>query len=258
MLGLGSNLYNASVVGGLVFPDQMTGIQLWLRGEDELNFGHISTMTDTAVEGEVHWQDSSGNDNHATQTDFNYFPTIMSSGKFMRFSHSDDDHLSFSTISIPTANGAGAGAYTFCAVVKPASYSGTQNTILSADVNDFFELQSNDQIRLNYDSGTSVLHPDTNNLFTAGSLYAITITRDTNGAHKLYRNTNLLTLTGTGILNLTNTNYGTIDCLGARDKATPDRGFDGDMYEIVWINGDPNDNVSSLHEYIEAKFGASF
>jgi hypothetical protein len=236
MLGLGSGLFYSNPSEEWL-PTNMGDLQLWLRqGVD------VSTSI---------WRDQSGNDNHAIQETELDQAAVSDGG--LDFEQSEGDHYDLqSTIAIPSTNGT-VGGFVIGIMTNIESYDGTQNTFLSSATDNFIELQSNDKFRINMDGTTSILLPDTNNLFQSGTKFFFTIVRDNDGAFTLYKNGSLLSYAGSGTQNLTNTDNVDINALGCRNKATADRFFDGIIFEVIVSTKYSEVDVVEVNNYLGRK-----
>jgi hypothetical protein len=194
------------------------------------------------------WRDQSGNDNHAIQETELDQAAVSDGG--LDFEQSEGDHYDLqSTIAIPSTTGT-TGGFVIGIMTNIESYDGTQNTFLSSATDNFIELQSNDKFRINMDGTTSILLPDTNNLFQSGTKFFFTIVRDNDGAFTLYKNGSLLDYAGSGTQNLTNTDNVDINALGCRNKATADRFFDGIIFEVIVSIKYSATDVTEVNNYL--------
>ena len=124
MLGLGNSLTGGGVSTEFL-PTDIAGISLWLRNGVGVAVGQ--------------WDDSSGNNNHATQGTSGDQAAVVDGG--LDFEGSEEDHYDLTSgITIPTADGSAGGHY-IGIVIKIESDN--LNTFLSSAVSEFMEFQSN-------------------------------------------------------------------------------------------------------------------
>ncbi len=238
MLGLGTSIISGAPIA---WDPSILGsnLHLWLKNGVDIAVGQ--------------WNDQSQYSHHAVQGTSGDQAAVSGGG--LDFEQSEGDHYDFadSPITIPAANGS-TGGYILAMVVNIESYDGTQNGFLSSATDNFLEFQTDDKFRLNYNGTTSVLLPDTNNLWAAGSKFFFTIVRDNDGAQTIYKNGTLLDYAGSGTSNLTNTGTVDINALGCRNKATADRFFDGVIYEVILSLKYDAGFVTDINTYLSEKF----
>lgn len=237
MLGLGSNLISSKNKKLFLPTDIGEPLVLWLKNDTKISAAK--------------WEDSSENNNHASQTSSGDQATVVNGG--LDFEGSEEDHYDLtSAITIPTADGSTGGHYVGI-VIKIESDD--LNTFLSSDTQEFMEFQTNDKVRINYSGTESVLLPSTLNLFSTGAKMLVTVIRDNNGAHLIFKDGVELTYSGSAA-NTTNTGTIEIDAVGCRNKTTADRFFDGVIYELVVANAElSRANIENINSYLVNKHG---
>tara|TARA_A100001201_G_scaffold138686_1_gene129835 strand:+ start:793 stop:1518 length:726 start_codon:yes stop_codon:yes gene_type:complete len=240
MLGLASGLLGGSAVSGFL-PTDVSGIQLWLR----------NGVGVTAAQ----WNDSSGNNNHATQSAEGNQASVGGGG--LDFEQSEGDHYDL-TSAISIVADQGLACFLVCDI---ESYDSGQNCFLSATSSKFMEFQNNDRIRLNYTNDVTTIYFDTSNLWNvATGKFLVTITRNDSGLHTVYKNGSSVAIdassTNSAGAGLTNPTGGSISAIGHREKGTPDRKFDGKIYELIFYNETLSTaNISEINEYLTTYHG---
>jgi len=118
-LGLGLNIKTS---GGTAFSiDSLSGLSLWLK----FNTGQTTPDIDRDEDNDIQWADSSGNDNHATQTEDDF------EGSFDAGSWSSADNSDFLAL---TSNITLTDDFTIFLVVVT---EGTNDTFIGSTTGDF-------------------------------------------------------------------------------------------------------------------------
>lgn len=236
MLGLGSGLTGgAALSNALRTPDAISDLAFWFKND-----------TNVAA---AQWTDSSGNDNHMTQSESDNQASVSEGG--LLFVDDNSDHYDLRTaVDIGASN-----AFTMIIVAKLTSYD-SQNCILG-DNNDgtiFLEFQQDDQIRYRQTSSASVLKFPSSTPFPTDEKFMITITKDTSRNLVVYKNGNVLTQESSTNNPVPSGTFG-CDQIGGR-SAAPDRDFDGTMYELLLYEKELSaTELSDVHSEISARNG---
>ena len=235
MLGLGSGL---AIGSPLPFsPKDIFGMSLWLKN----GVGVTASQ----------WDDSSGNNNHVTQGTSGNQAAVSGGG--LDFEQSEEDHYDFtSDINILLNTG-----YSCFLVCEFESYDSSQNCFLSSSSSKFLEFQTNDKVRFNYTNTVTTIFFTTSNHFNVASgKMLVSVTRSDSGAHKVFKNGTSLEIDTGSTQNLTNAGAAALDTLGMREKGTPDRHFDGKIYELLFYSGEMEAaDVVRVNTYLTGKHG---
>jgi len=208
MLGLGNSITSGVALDEFTWiPTDVDGLVVWHRNNTSVDVGQ--------------WNDSSGNNNHATQSTSGNQASVDKGG--LHFDGSDDFYEYSTQLNIGNTEG-----YTL-AIVYHLDSTSNKSVVFSKDANStFFEFFDADTLRINYGGNVINLSGGTHE---AGSDRILVVTRAaTTSAHALYENgsdTAVTTGTQAGIAIWEN--------LGIRNDN--DRPFNGKIYEVmVWDN----------------------
>ena len=208
MLGLGNSINSGVALDEFTWiPTDVDGLVVWHRNNTSVDVGQ--------------WNDSSGNNNHATQSTSGNQASVDKGG--LHFDGSDDFYEYSTQLNIGNTEG-----YTL-AIVYHLDSTSNKSVVFSKDANStFFEFFDADTLRINYGGNVINLSGGTHE---AGSDRILVVTRAaTTSAHALYENgsdTAVTTGTQAGIAIWEN--------LGIRNDN--DRPFNGKIYEVmVWDN----------------------
>ena len=162
MLGLGNAITSGAATSDLL--TMTTDLELWLKNGTGI-------VLDSGGAGDaVNWLDSSGNNNHATQTATGDQATPSGGG--LDFEESEADHYDLaSDIAIAKEGG-------FACAWVMTTETATQNTILSDTNNETIQVKSSTIIRIytNNDSNTTTeLEADTGSPFGASKMLLLLI-----------------------------------------------------------------------------------
>jgi len=236
MLGLGNSIIQGTTLSGISALTDISDLSIWLKNG-----------TGVAVE---QWDDSSGNNNHVTQSTSGEQATVTGGG--LQFEGDNNDHYDLTTgIDIGASN-----PWTIFIVLNMQSYD-SQNTILSKASGGnalFLEMQQIDQIRYRQSSTSAVLKFGGTEHFPLSSKYLITIRKDSSRELFVYKNGSLLTQSSsTG--NPVASGAFTADQFGGR-STSPDRDFDGIVYEFALYEKDlSTEELSNVHAYLTSIHG---
>jgi len=207
MLGLGNSITSGTVYDDVSWvPTDVDGLVLWHKNDTNIAVGQ--------------WNDSSGNNNHATQSTSGNQASIDKGG--FHFDGSDDYYEYGTQLNIGASEG-----YTLAMVYHLDSHS-VKNVVFSKDANStFFEFFDADTVRVNYGGNVINLNGGTHE---AGSDNILVVTRETDGTHRLFENGS-----DTQVTTGSQTGAAVWENFGIRNDN--DRPFNGKIYEImVWDN----------------------
>ena len=207
MLGLGNSITSSAFYDDVSWaPTDVDGLVIWHKNDTNIAVGQ--------------WNDSSGNNNHATQSTSGNQASIDKGG--FHFDGSDDYYEYGTQLNIGASEG-----YTLAMVYHLDSHS-VKNVVFSKDANStFFEFFDGDTVRINYGGNVVNLNGGTHE---AGSDRILVVTRESDGTHRLYENGS-----DTQVTTGRQTGAAVRDNFGIRNDN--DRPFNGKIYEImVWDN----------------------
>jgi len=194
------------------------GLQLWLKN-------------DTGVTA-AKWTDSSGNDNHATQSTEGSQATVSGGG--LDFEESQSDHYDLaSTITI-----AENGGFCFAAVVT--TESGTVNSILGKDAFDLLSIKDTNAFRFRSDTSnvtTDIIFSSDGSTFPTSTKVLVLLNRSAGASNRFtfFKNgTQLTPDTDTSINEAEGENPGGFDLnvLGAKEGSS--QFMDGIIHEVAF------------------------
>jgi len=223
MLGLGNSITSGVALDEFSWiPTDVNGLVVWHKNDTNIAVGQ--------------WNDSSGNDNHATQSTSGNQASIDKGG--FHFDGSDDYYEYGTQLNIGASEG-----YTL-AMVYHLDDNDVKSTVFSKDANStFLEFFDEDTVRINYVGAVVNINGGTH---TAGSDRILVITRAaTSGGHRTFEDGSD-TIVGTG----TQTGVAIWENFGIRNDN--DRAFNGKIYEImVWDNVVlTGDDLTNLNTYL--------
>ena len=207
MLGLGNSITSSAFYDDVSWaPTDVDGLVIWHKNDTNIAVGQ--------------WNDSSGNNNHATQSTSGNQASIDKGG--FHFDGSDDYYEYGTQLNIGASEG-----YTLAMVYHLDSHS-VKNVVFSKDANStFFEFFDGDTVRINYGGNVVNLNGGTHE---AGSDRILVVTRESDGTHRLFENGS-----DTQVTTGSQTGAAVWENFGIRNDN--DRPFNGKIYEImVWDN----------------------
>ena len=207
MLGLGNSITSSAFYDDVSWaPTDVDGLVIWDKNDTNIAVGQ--------------WNDSSGNNNHATQSTSGNQASIDKGG--FHFDGSDDYYEYGTQLNIGASEG-----YTLAMVYHLDSHS-VKNVVFSKDANStFFEFFDGDTVRINYGGNVVNLNGGTHE---AGSDRILVVTRESDGTHRLFENGS-----DTQVTTGSQTGAAVWENFGIRNDN--DRPFNGKIYEImVWDN----------------------
>ena len=207
MLGLGNSITSSAFYDDVSWaPTDVDGLVIWHKNDTNIAVGQ--------------WNDSSGNNNHATQSTSGNQASIDEGG--FHFDGSDDYYEYGTQLNIGASEG-----YTLAMVYHLDSHS-VKNVVFSKDANStFFEFFDGDTVRINYGGNVVNLNGGTHE---AGSDRILVVTRESDGTHRLFENGS-----DTQVTTGSQTGAAVWENFGIRNDN--DRPFNGKIYEImVWDN----------------------
>ena len=238
MLGLANSLSSSSYIS-MDLKDATTDLELWLKNNTGV----------TAAK----WDDSSGNDNHATQSTEGNQAAVSGGG--LDFEKDNSDHYDLaSTIAIAENGG-------FCLAVVVDQETVTDNMILSKDSNDHIKIADANTFRIiaNDDTQTTTNFKFEGNEFAAGSKMLILVNRSAGATNRFsfFKNgTELTPNTDTSTNEAAGENpYGfDINVLGSR--AGSSQFFDGKILEVAfWSKGLNAQEIADVNSYLQSVHG---
>ena len=207
MLGIGNSITSSAFYDDVSWaPTDVDGLVIWHKNDTNIAVGQ--------------WNDSSGNNNHATQSTSGNQASIDKGG--FHFDGSDDYYEYGTQLNIGASEG-----YTLAMVYHLDSHS-VKNVVFSKDANStFFEFFDGDTVRINYGGNVVNLNGGTHE---AGSDRILVVTRESDGTHRLFENGS-----DTQVTTGSQTGAAVWENFGIRNDN--DRPFNGKIYEImVWDN----------------------
>jgi len=233
MLGIGNSLVTGGVSSEFL-PTSISDLGIWLQNA-------TGVATDQ-------WDDSSGSNNHITQSTSGDQATVVSGG--LQFVGSEDDHYDLAGAidmgdSIPWA---------VFVVVKLESFA-SPNTIASnsTDATNFLEIQNTDQIRYRQSGTGSTLKFPSTSPFQLAEQMLVTVTKDASKNLRVYKNGSVLTQESS-TNNPANNGTFTFNQFGGRSSG-PDRDMDGIIYEfLMYEKALTGSEVTSINTYLTDKF----
>jgi len=242
MLGIGTGVHHA---GSSYIPmdlkDATSGtalsLQLWLKNNTEVAIGQ--------------WKDSSGNDNHATQSSEANQAAVSGGG--LDFERGESDHYDLaSTITI----GANGG---FCLAIVLETESASGGTILSKDASDQFRILDANTLRFKSDTTDTTTNFVVSEAFTNGSKMLLLLNRSSGATNKFTLMKNGSTLTP----DVDNSNneaagenpYGfDLNVLGSLSGSSDF--FDGKIYELAfWNRSLTTQEITDVNSYLQSIHG---
>tara|TARA_R110001606_G_scaffold110915_5_gene237205 strand:- start:116 stop:787 length:672 start_codon:yes stop_codon:yes gene_type:complete len=219
---LGIGLGNAKVSSGVFSPSDSSNLELWYKN----GVGNATTG----------WTDSASGATHTGLAPSGHEARNADAGGVQLSSSSGGDYFDFTELSFEDE-------FTMMWVVLLDAYT-SQNTIFSANLNNWIEHQNENQIRMKLGGTVSIMSAEES--FSINERFLITLTRDSEGNMNLYKN-------GSSVANATNTLALVIDTLGIRNDN--DRAFDGRVYEVlVYSTEKTGADLGNIHSHLLTKF----
>ena len=233
MLGLGSSLSTSAAIDTFL-PTEISNLSLWFKNGTGVAVGQ--------------WDDSSGNDNHMTQSTSGNQAAVTGGEGGLLFTGSEDDHYDLAT-TVTTSSQEGLSCFLVCKLTSHAN----NNTILSTeDVDHFLEFKNGgDVMRIKLGGTQNTVDPDGNSQFDSGAQFLVTVVREAGatGNILLYKNGTLLSQSS----QQANTGDAEFDAVGWGRSA---RTFNGIMHELLFYEAAlSGDDLSNVHSYLRGKFG---
>ena len=235
-LGLGLGASQSSYISFL--PTDISNLALWLQ----------NGVGVTAAK----WDDSSGNNNHVTQSAEANQATVSGGG--LDFEEGESDHYDLaSTITIAQNQG-------FCVAIVMDTESSSNNFIFSKDANDHLQIKDGQTflVKTN-DPGvitTEIVCPSG----TFGNQKQLILVNRSAGASNrfsVFKNGSEVTIDGDNSTNEAageNPNGFDINVLGS--QAGTGNFFDGIMFEVLFFDkGLSSTEISDLNDYLTSKHG---
>lgn len=246
MLGIGTGVYHA---GSSYIPmdlkDATSGtavsLQLWLKNNTDVAIGQ--------------WKDSSGNDNHATQSSEANQAAVSGGG--LDFEQDQSDHYDLAT-KIDIADNQG-----FCIALVVTRESETVGGLLSDGSTEMIQINSTTTLRIKtlnasvQNTATDAVFPT--NTFATGSKFILLINRSAGANNKFTFMKNGVALTpdtDTSTNEAAGENPGGIEfsVLGSRDGSA--NFFDGIIHEVaVWNRSLTAQEITDVNSYLQSIHG---
>jgi hypothetical protein len=244
MLGLGN-----SIISGGYTPFTLTSVSslaLWLQNGVGLsaNSGKVQT-----------WNDSSGNNNHAAQSNADYRAEFSGGG--LDFEEGEYDHYNL-TSSVAIADEGG-----FCVAWVMDTESNTNNTLISDSADETIRIQNASKIRVltnNPSNLESILHSDNTPYGTAKALFLLNRTAGASGVFTVFKNGVQVTIapsSGDSTLGDAgeNTHGFDFDTIGASNSGGGNF-FDGKILEFAfWQKSLDATEIADVNSYLQGIHG---
>ena len=234
MLGLGNSIISGAALG--FSPADISNLALWLKNGTGV----------TAAQ----WDDSSGNDNHATQSTGGNQAAVSGGG--LDFEEDNTDHYDLASKITVSAN------HNFIVgfVVTPENPADNRNVILGDDNNEFIDYQV-DRVAVNC-SGTEITYVGDSALFSDGTKAAVVISRNDGSTGTINITIDGGTPAGGYFGGNQTTNKAIeFDEIGVRNGSG--RPFDGILHELVVYDLGTGTHtaaeLTALTNYFTSKFG---
>tara|TARA_R100001594_G_scaffold21612_2_gene41713 strand:+ start:686 stop:1411 length:726 start_codon:yes stop_codon:yes gene_type:complete len=240
MLGLGASLSGGTTLE--ITPSDISGLQIWYKNNTNV--------------GVDQWDDSSGNGRHAAQGTANARGTVSDGG--ILFDDSDPEDFYNITESTGYVNLGHDNAYTV-AIVFTRQVDDTVNAIVGGATNSHYLAIWNEEQILTRATSPDITSTFTfeENTFLINTQMLLTITKDTSGDFKFYKNGAEISTTSTNNPTNTGTTF-VAQFLGSRHDgtATSDFQWDGVIYEMALYNTElTGSDLTNLNNYLTGKFG---
>ena len=237
MLGLSNSVLGSSYVS-MDLKDATTDLELWLKN---------STGVTAA-----RWTDSSGNNNHASQTTEANQAGLSADGG-LDFERDNSDHYDLAS-SIAIADQGG-----FClAIVVTLETSDSNNGIFSDTANELIKFGATNKFKINMNNPgneTAILQYAADS-FPASQKFLVLVNRSAGATarYTLFKNGAELTLDTDNSTGTENSNGFDIDTLGSRDGTASF--FDGVMHEVAfWSKGLNAQEIADVNSYLQGIHG---
>jgi len=236
MLGLSSSVLGSSYIS-MDLKDATTDLELWLKN-------------DTGVTA-AKWDDSSGNDNHATQSGESNQAAVSGGG--LDFERDNSDHYDLAS-SIAIADQGG-----FClAIVVTLETADSDNSIFSDTADELIKFAATNKFKLNMNnpSNESAVLQYASNSFPVSQKFLLLFNRSAGATarYTLFKNGTELTLDTDNSTGTENSNGFDIDTLGSKTGASDF--FDGIMHEVAfWSKGLNAQEIADGNSYLQGIHG---
>ena len=235
-LGLGLGASQSSYISFL--PTDISNLALWLQ----------NGVGVTAAK----WDDSSGNNNHATQSTEGDQATVSGGG--LDFEEGESDHYDLtSTITIAQNQG-------FCVAIVMDTETATNNYIFSKDANDQIQIVNAQTFRIKTNDPGNIVTDIVAASGTFGNQKQLILVNRSAGASNrfsVFKDGSAVTIDSDNSSNEAageNPNGFDINVLGS--KAGSSDFFDGIMFEVLFFDkGLSSTEISNLNDYLTSKHG---
>jgi hypothetical protein len=212
MLGLGNSITGGAALEDAFSLTSVSGLQLWLKngGNQTLNSGNIAQ-----------WNDDSGNNNHATQSNASFQPSADGGGA--EFDGSDDRFDLTSDIVL--------NAYHIFIVLETDTTS--NETFLGGAAGEFIRIRTSSQVRAKHNSVTTDINFDSGKTWSANTKALFEVIRKDDDDFDIFVDKIHYTST-TSTTNDTSANAITLSAVATQvgNSATTD----GHIYELAIFN----------------------
>jgi len=231
MLGLGNSISSAALIGGGI--ESISDMELWLKNG-------VGVAVDQ-------WDDSSGNNNHATQATEGNQAAVSGGG--LNFEELDPDYYDLASPITIAEN----GGFTMSWVMHTESPS--NNTILSDGGNEVIQIQNSNKFRFignDPSNMTTILYKGSE---FGNSKMLLTLVRDGDGDLALYKDGVVIEPHVGNSSNLTNDRGFDLDMLGSKNQLSTHY-MDGIIYEVLFFSKElDSGELSTLHTELLEKHG---
>jgi len=237
-LGLGAS--SSSYVSEFL-PTDISNLSLWLQNGVGI-----------AAEREK-WTDSSGNNNHALQSNDDNKASAISGGGLVLGNGVESFYNLTSSIAITQRQG-------FCFAYVAQNTATSNNTLFSDSSNEIVKVVNNAKLNIKTNAPSNV---STELTFSAGTLgqakelILVNRTLGTPATYTVFKNGNSVTIDGDNSVNLTNSNGFDFDTLFADTvPSSPANFYSGTVFELLFFSqGLSSSQISDLNDYLTSKHG---
>jgi len=233
MLGLGNSITGGAALDEFT-PANIANLALWLKNATGV----------TAAQ----WDDSSGNDNHATQGTSGNQAAVSGGG--LDFEKGEADHYDLASKITMSAD----HNFLIGFVIAPEDPDSTRNCLIGDDNGEFIDIRI-DKVAINC-GGTETTFTGDANLFSDGTKAAVVISRNDGdtGTFNVFINGSTPASSYNAQTNAAGVEF---DEIGVRNGSG--RPFDGILYELVVYDLGTGthtaDELTALNNYLTSKFG---
>ena len=234
MIGLGNGIHIAAPPQDFL-PSDVSEMQLWLRNGEGVTVEQ--------------WDDSSGRNNHAAQTNASYQAAVTGGG--LDFEEGDPDFYTLQQMITINENQG------FCCAWVVQTETASSNTLLSDTSVECIQIQNSSKLRIFTNDPSSVttkLHATAGSKFGNAKMLVL-LNRTGDGDWSVYKNGAAVAIdpssgSSENADSGENVNGFTIDTVGARGSVSANY-FDGIMYELAfWSKSLSSSEIQSVNDYL--------